>query len=190
MDLQYFLNILWRRKWLILTVMLVAAATTYYFVDRKTETYKASGVITTSIVGQGGVDMRNEKPWIMEFYVKMGFENMIESVKSRRNLNFLSFRLLLHDLYRDSLEQGEPFRRLQDMKDVEINHSPERIEELLVLLNQKLNMLEYSFENPEDEMVFSDLAKALKYDHESLICLLYTSPSPRDRTRSRMPSSA
>ena len=25
---------------------------------------------------------------------------------------------------------------------------------------------------------------------ESLICLLYTSPSPRDRTRSRMPSSA
>ena len=26
--------------------------------------------------------------------------------------------------------------------------------------------------------------------HESLTCLLYTSPSPRDRTRSRMPSSA
>ena len=25
---------------------------------------------------------------------------------------------------------------------------------------------------------------------EELICLLYTSPSPRDRTRSRMPSSA
>ena len=27
-------------------------------------------------------------------------------------------------------------------------------------------------------------------DDPSLICLLYTSPSPRDRTRSRMPSSA
>ena len=26
--------------------------------------------------------------------------------------------------------------------------------------------------------------------HEAGICLLYTSPSPRDRTRSRMPSSA
>ena len=26
--------------------------------------------------------------------------------------------------------------------------------------------------------------------HETNICLLYTSPSPRDRTRSRMPSSA
>ena len=28
------------------------------------------------------------------------------------------------------------------------------------------------------------------YDSRSKICLLYTSPSPRDRTRSRMPSSA
>ena len=29
-----------------------------------------------------------------------------------------------------------------------------------------------------------------KIDENSVICLLYTSPSPRDRTRSRMPSSA
>ena len=27
-------------------------------------------------------------------------------------------------------------------------------------------------------------------DYQSILCLLYTSPSPRDRTRSRMPSSA
>ena len=29
-----------------------------------------------------------------------------------------------------------------------------------------------------------------KYLFDFIICLLYTSPSPRDRTRSRMPSSA
>ena len=29
-----------------------------------------------------------------------------------------------------------------------------------------------------------------KKNHQGVICLLYTSPSPRDRTRSRMPSSA
>ena len=34
------------------------------------------------------------------------------------------------------------------------------------------------------------MAKALDKDREYIICLLYTSPSPRDRTRSRMPSSA
>ena len=29
-----------------------------------------------------------------------------------------------------------------------------------------------------------------KLEDENISCLLYTSPSPRDRTRSRMPSSA
>ena len=35
--------------------------------------------------------------------------------------------------------------------------------------------------------VLSDKSKKENYDN---FCLLYTSPSPRDRTRSRMPSSA
>ena len=30
----------------------------------------------------------------------------------------------------------------------------------------------------------------LKLENTDIVCLLYTSPSPRDRTRSRMPSSA
>ena len=44
--------------------------------------------------------------------------------------------------------------------------------------------------------VLLDLAKSQKVDLEQISitkladCLLYTSPSPRDRTRSRMPSSA
>ena len=37
----------------------------------------------------------------------------------------------------------------------------------------------------------AELAKAERYDKVVYVgCLLYTSPSPRDRTRSRMPSSA
>ena len=34
------------------------------------------------------------------------------------------------------------------------------------------------------------LSKELSHSVEPFLCLLYTSPSPRDRTRSRMPSSA
>ena len=33
-------------------------------------------------------------------------------------------------------------------------------------------------------------AVRVRYKHPTRTCLLYTSPSPRDRTRSRMPSSA
>ena len=41
--------------------------------------------------------------------------------------------------------------------------------------------------NDQRQVIFSQRLKILK---EKNICLLYTSPSPRDRTRSRMPSSA
>ena len=41
-----------------------------------------------------------------------------------------------------------------------------------------------------DVPIVSSVAEALPYAPEALLCLLYTSPSPRDRTRSRMPSSA
>ena len=36
----------------------------------------------------------------------------------------------------------------------------------------------------------TNIGKRILADGMDQICLLYTSPSPRDRTRSRMPSSA
>ena len=45
------------------------------------------------------------------------------------------------------------------------------------------------FTNP---IIYRELLKKQQkgLDIKIIICLLYTSPSPRDRTRSRMPSSA
>ena len=45
---------------------------------------------------------------------------------------------------------------------------------------------EVGFDNRE---TVEDVTRTMACFH-SLVCLLYTSPSPRDRTRSRMPSSA
>ena len=62
------------------------------------------------------------------------------------------------------------------------------------------NFIEKGFPNKREEnWKFSDLNQIIKNnigeisfynDQTSTNCLLYTSPSPRDRTRSRMPSSA
>ena len=43
--------------------------------------------------------------------------------------------------------------------------------------------------NPDEIHALADKL-GLKHIGKATICLLYTSPSPRDRTRSRMPSSA
>ena len=68
------------------------------------------------------------------------------------------------------------------------------IEFLAVLLGITLSLyIDQQAENrsvAKTEMaLLSDLQVSLNQDI-SYICLLYTSPSPRDRTRSRMPSSA
>ena len=44
--------------------------------------------------------------------------------------------------------------------------------------------------DPINGSSFRDIIEKFENDDETISCLLYTSPSPRDRTRSRMPSSA
>jgi len=126
--------------------------------------------MTTSIVGQRGVDPLEERPWIMEYYVKMGFENLTEAMTSRRTIDFLSARLLLHDLNSDTLSIGkEPFRRLSEMEDVDLDYSPEEIENLLDTLQYKVDYLQYHFTDPQQDRIFNDLAMALSYDYENLL---------------------
>ena len=50
----------------------------------------------------------------------------------------------------------------------------------------------YESKNGKRWVIYANIIDASKIPVEwySWICLLYTSPSPRDRTRSRMPSSA
>ena len=55
----------------------------------------------------------------------------------------------------------------------------------------------YAIEDLAEKATFEEVAYMLLYgklpnqdEYDSYTCLLYTSPSPRDRTRSRMPSSA
>ena len=45
-------------------------------------------------------------------------------------------------------------------------------------------------DQPFDHLLESDLARIGKWLEETIVCLLYTSPSPRDKRQSRMPSSA
>ena len=49
---------------------------------------------------------------------------------------------------------------------------------------------EYGFPIENESELFERLTLEIFQAGLSWLCLLYTSPSPRDRTRSRMPSSA
>ena len=54
--------------------------------------------------------------------------------------------------------------------------------------NPRIDTYEVDMDNCPSKVL--DLLNKIKNEIDPSICLLYTSPSPRDRTRSRMPSSA
>ena len=63
------------------------------------------------------------------------------------------------------------------------------------ITNRESQSLEkYLQEIGREELITAEeevrLARKIKEGDQNALCLLYTSPSPRDRTRSRMPSSA
>src|SRR5665811_2347338 len=58
------------------------------------------------------------------------------------------------------------------------------------LSHQSFDVLVRLARTPGYRLRMSELASQTSLTPSGLTCLLYTSPSPRDRTRSRMPSSA
>ena len=58
-------------------------------------------------------------------------------------------------------------------------------------INNHINKeAEESFLFSNSEMNYEEIFRAIQLNNQSLDCLLYTSPSPRDYAASRMPSSA
>ena len=79
---------------------------------------------------------------------------------------------------------------------VEITSTPEELSEKLSIGGFEVESFEDCSENVNG-VVLGKVLSVLKHEGSDKlsicqvdICLLYTSPSPRDRTRSRMPSSA
>ena len=67
------------------------------------------------------------------------------------------------------------------------------IEETVVMKSEVINMMKefaMAFDSTKSEEFNMFNEEELKNKASNYGCLLYTSPSPRDRTRSRMPSSA
>ena len=92
-----------------------------------------------------------------------------------------SFPLLERDVLRLSLGLGESY---------EIMHTNDEMAEIL---NETKETIEINWSNGMKRLRDVSQKEKLRQENENAyneICLLYTSPSPRDRQKSRMPSSA
>ncbi len=166
MDLQFFLKVLLRRKWLILATMLIAAVAAYFFVNFQDEKFKASAVISTGIMGAEGLNTEREIPFFQKFQIEMSINNLTEFIQSRQNINLLSYHLLIHEL---ETNKDQPFRIMKVDEDEPFSYTETEIQALVDLMKIKVDSLQAYLDDPNMEPIYKDLAKAYEYDYETLL---------------------
>ncbi len=164
MDLSYLLNILLRRKWLLVAVSIVAAAATWFFLGKLPDTFKAESVLATGIIDYKGVSLQRDNFYIQQFQIESSFSGLIEKMTSRGHIKTLTEKLLIHDvLAKDAREK--PFRK-PDRGNDELSQS--EMDDFVMKL--KTNLTDSSTNaKPSFPQFEPKLAEAYGYDYESII---------------------
>ena len=164
MDLHYLLNILLKRKWLLLSVILISTVATYFFIGKLPDTYKAESVIETGIINYKGATLSRDNPFIQKYQIESAFSGLIEKMKSRNIIKILTDELLAHDLLADGLTE-KPFRTPDED---DLNLSQNELQDMVMKLKTNLNDSSLN-SKPEPFKPDQRLAEAYRYDYESLM---------------------
>ena len=166
MDIAYLLRILARRKWLILSAMLAAAAITFFLIGRKPERYKSTVIVATGIVNYKGVNSDNSDAFVQQFQVENAFANLIEYAQSRSAIKLLTIDMLRHDLSAQGSGTEQPYR--QPDKGL-VSFSDEEGKSLLVQLSRiNIDSISDPSFSQEFDYLLDKIARSYGYDHDAI----------------------
>ena len=164
MDIQYFFNIVKKRKWLIIFPMFITAFATFYFVDRQPEMYDAKASIPTGIVEFTGINVNENSPFIQKMQVEISFANLISFITTNKTTRFLSYELLIHDILANSTSNDPPFKTINTKK---LGYSQSDLEALARVLQGRIDTLNSALDEEADR-IYRKVAKAYGYDVDFL----------------------
>ena len=163
MDLGYLINVLLKRKWLLLSVILLASTATWFFIGKLPSAYKSKAVISTGIIDYKGVSVQSEDPFIQQFQIESSFNSLIEKMKGRTSIKMLTDTLLLHDLQANKTNERafrEPDAEEVGLTEAELNN---------VVLKLKASFKDSMLNTkPQTELSNNRLAEAYDYDFEAI----------------------
>ncbi|WP_170110161.1 GumC family protein [Flavilitoribacter nigricans] len=166
MDILYFWDIIWRRKWLLIGTAAIAVVLTFFLIGLQPPVFKSNAVLSTGITGGKRIELSKQDVFVQKYEIESAFSNLIANMKSRTSLRLLAYRLLQHDLYESKIG-GTPFREIPS--DAEITSDNAGILRLMQQIQLRTDTLIVDMPlDPEDEATFKELTKAYEYDFESL----------------------
>jgi polysaccharide biosynthesis transport protein len=168
MDFGHLLQILSRRKWLILSAMLASAGIVFYLIGKKPERYKANIIMATGIVNYKGFNSNGDDAFVQQFQIENAFSNLIDFAQSRSSFKLLSLYMLQHDL---NAEKGNntdwPFRK----PDLSI-YGPgihEEAEKLRIELSKiRLDSISDPAFSQELDYLIDRVSRTYGYDHDAI----------------------
>ncbi len=96
MEIQDLLRVIWRRKWLTLSMGVFGGVIALFILQNKKDDYKSQAKISTGYTATDHVGLVDNLNSLRDADVK--FSNLLELMNSPITFNLLSYRLLLHDL--------------------------------------------------------------------------------------------
>lgn len=131
MDIIYLLKVLWRKKWIILSVSIVSSAAAYYFTLSLPKQYRAIAQIATGFTTNEGISVTNER-YGGQRDMDLNFSNLLNMLNSGTMTNLLSYRLTLHDIE----DPSHAFRRPNP--EAKLNPSVEEIQRVRKSFEERL----------------------------------------------------
>lgn len=156
MDLARFVKALWQRKWLIATVVGVAAISAVSFALITPSVYKSSAQLATGITDNQDIALSQEQQAMTFFTIQNKFSNLVENMNSRQMLSLLSYNLALHDLQENT--------SFQDLSEFREEYAAIEYPEIIIALQNKRDSIQVLTRLDGNDALLLDVLKSLNYD--------------------------
>ncbi|MCH5597902.1 exopolysaccharide transport family protein [Niabella ginsengisoli] len=117
LNLKDFLKYISRFKWLLIIVPIVFAVITYFMAKTLPKTYTSTSLISTGLANRFQQSALGNGGQMDYFQLSQQFGNILERMRSKRSINTLSYKLILHDLENPSEAFKEPSKLVTELSD-------------------------------------------------------------------------
>ncbi|TAF56946.1 MAG: lipopolysaccharide biosynthesis protein [Sphingobacteriia bacterium] len=159
MELGKFFKLLYKFKWVLVLLPLVAVLITYFLVRKLPDTYKSHARISTGIVDQSQ-NILNNPDQSQEMVIQQKFNNLIEIARLKRIFDQVSFQLIVHDMTSD-----KPFRKPSKKM---IESGPQARAHALEVYREHIQSKEPLSLFDKDQFGINELLRSMDYDEPTL----------------------
>ena len=164
MNIQEFLNLMRKYRWLIISVPVLTLLITFFFVRNLPKEYKSVAQISTGLLDpsrQVASEVQGYSGPDIIIKLNQQFTTIIDVMRMPKNMSLLSYRLILHDLKNPQA----PFKPLSnDIK----NLSAAQMQEAINLYESRFIKREVLTPLDNGKLMLYDLVMSMNYDEESL----------------------